>query len=79
MVDVVNAPHSLQCVRSAKWVLIQMGVDTLAVEKKTIVIHEMSINENTTRPGRRPVKQGPRPQSSNWGWVEKSDTGINLK
>ena len=31
------------------------------------------------RPGRRPVKQGPRPQSGNRGWVEKLITGETQK
>ena len=37
----------------------------------------MSDNRNKTfRLGRRPAKQGPRPQSGNQDWVEKSATGI---
>jgi len=43
------------------------------------LIHEMSSNVNTSRPRCRPVKQGPHPQLSNRGWVEKSHTGRNLK
>ncbi len=31
---------------------------------------------NSCRLGRRPEKQGPRPQSRDQGWVEKFDTGI---
>jgi len=31
------------------------------------------------RPGRRPVRQGPRPLLSNRGWVEMSATGTDKK
>lgn len=34
-------------------------------------------NQRTCRLGRRPAKQGPRPQSGNRDWVDKSATGIN--
>jgi hypothetical protein len=38
-------------------------------------MHTVGRNESTCRLGRRPVTQGPRPQLSSPGWVEKLATG----
>ena len=58
-----------------------MGADTPIVKKKTKEIQSMTTNisNETSWLGRRPVKQGPHPQSRNQGWVEKSTTGMKTK
>lgn len=53
-----------------------MGADTPLVKKKDERnLMQMTIKDRGYRLGRRPGKQGPRPQSSDRGWVEKLATG----
>lgn len=56
-----------------------MGADTPIVKGNTNEIQSMKnpIRNETFRLGRRPAKQGPRPQSGNQDWVEKSATGMH--
>src|SRR6218665_1866585 len=53
-----------------------MGADTPLVKKKDERnLMQMTIKDRGYRLGRRPGKQGPRPQASDRGWVEKLATG----
>ena len=51
-----------------------MSVDALTIKDKHDCYMMPKLTENTYRLGRRPDKQGPRPQLSNRGWVEKMAT-----
>ena len=55
-----------------------MSVDTLAVKLKTIVIHEMSSDENTSRPGATHYETSSGHQRALVPWFVKEDSRKNI-